>query len=137
MITGSPEETLPKPPEEILFEGPVIGLERPKRFQHNQGQLVRNPIQLALEYHKALHSGKYKTKQGLAKTLNVTRVRVVQILNLLKLDSEVIHKILSLGDPQEHSNLTERKLRPLTQVKEPMLQMGMLTQLLERGEKNE
>lgn len=61
----------------------------------------------------------------------------MQILNLLKLDSEVIHKILSLGDPQERSNLTERKLRPLTQVKEPMLQMDMLTQLLERGDKNE
>ena len=73
----------------------------------------RNPIYLAKEWRKALDHGEYSSAAALARYLNVSRARVTQILNLLRLSSEVIEMISSLGDPLGYPIVTERKLRPL------------------------
>lgn len=86
-------------------------------FNHNLiktgGRQYRNPIFLAREWRKALDNGEYASPAALAHHLKVSRARVTQILNLLKLSPEVIEMISSLGDPLRSPIVAERRLRLL------------------------
>jgi ParB-like chromosome segregation protein Spo0J len=73
----------------------------------------RNPVFLAREWEKMLCSGEYASQSALAQKLGVSRVRVTQVLRLLKLPPEVLEKIAGLGDHLTSRTVTERKLRPL------------------------
>jgi len=59
-----------------------------------------------------IDSGKVKDQAELAKIKGISRARVTQILNLLKLDSLVIIELEKLGDPLKSRIITERILRP-------------------------
>ena len=63
-----------------------------------------------------LQSGKYASQTSLARKLGVSRVRVTQVLNLLRLAPDVGEKIAGLGDPLTSPTVTERKLRPLVNL---------------------
>ncbi len=76
----------------------------------------RNPVCLAREWKKAMESGKYASQTALARELGVSRVRVTQVLRLLRLAPEVQEKIADLGDPLTSPIITERKLRPLVSL---------------------
>jgi len=65
-----------------------------------------------------LKSGEYASQVALARDLGVSRVRVTQVLNLLKLDPEVLEQVAGLGDPLTARFVTERKLRPLVNLPE-------------------
>lgn len=94
-----------------VFEMPVVS------FNHNLikigKQQYRNPIYLAQEWRRALDSGEYPSPAALARHLKVSRARVTQILNLLRLSSGVIKQISSLGDPMVRPLVSERRIRPL------------------------
>ena len=51
------------------------------------------------------------TQAELARELGVTRTRVTQMLNILKLPEEVLARVRDYGDPMERRLVTERKLR--------------------------
>jgi hypothetical protein len=53
-----------------------------------------------------------KNQSGLARKLGISRVRICQILSLLKLDSLVVQELEKLGDPLNSRFITERMLRP-------------------------
>lgn len=78
----------------------------------------RNPIFLAREWRKTLDSGEYASQTALARKLGVSRVRVTQVLNLLKLIPEVLEKVAGLGNPLTSPIVTERRLRPLIPLPE-------------------
>ena len=59
-----------------------------------------------------IDSGQVKNQAELARKLGISRARVTQILNLLKLDSLVIHELEKFGDPLKANIITERGLRP-------------------------
>ena len=59
-------------------------------------KVYKNPIYTALEWQDMLGSGRFKSKAELARYLGVSRVRVVQVLDLLKLSPEVITKVSEL-----------------------------------------
>ena len=82
---------------------------RPKRT-------YRNPVFLAREWEKMLRSGKYASQTALARKIGVSRVRVTQVLNLLRLAPEVLERIASLGDLLTSPIVTERRLRPLVNL---------------------
>ena len=46
----------------------------------------------------------------------VSRVRVCQMLNLLKLAPEIVDSLLNITDPKENNFWTERRLRILTKL---------------------
>ena len=71
----------------------------------------RNPIHLAREYKQMIDNGQVKNQSALAKLIGISRVRITQILNLLKLDSRIIQKVEKLGDPLKGRIITERRLR--------------------------
>jgi len=85
----------------------------------------RNPIFLAKEYKRMIDSGKGKNKSELAKLKGISRARVTQILNLLKLDSMVVQELEKLGDPLKSKIITERILRPYVN-KSPQEQKELL-----------
>jgi hypothetical protein len=67
---------------------------------------------LAKEYKEMLDSEKAKNQAELARIKSISRARVTQILNLLKLNSLVIIELEKLGDPLKSKIITERMLRP-------------------------
>jgi len=81
-----------------------------KSFTPNK--TYRNPIYLAKEYKQMINSGLVKNQAELARKLDISRARVTQILNLLKLNSLVIIELEKLGDPLKSKIITERMLRP-------------------------
>lgn len=67
----------------------------------------RNPIFLAREWQRGLSEGKYSSRADLSRKMGVSRARVTQILNLLKLPEDIIEKICALGDPLSKQVVTE------------------------------
>ena len=53
-----------------------------------------------------------KNQSDLARKFGVSRVRIHQILSLLKLDSLIIQELEKFGDPLKSKIITERMLRP-------------------------
>lgn len=90
-------------------------------------RLYKNPIYQALEYQELLDSGKYASASELARALGVSRVRVIQILNLLKLDQEVVDKLSKLGETLYNPLICERRLRGFVN-KSPEEQRHLLAQ---------
>ena len=86
-------------------------------FNHNLIRIgkrkYRNPIFLAREWRRVLDEGKFSSLAELSRDLKVSRARVTQILNLLKLAPNVVEMISSLGDPLRSPIISERRLRPL------------------------
>jgi len=73
--------------------------------------IFRNPVYLAKEYKEMIDSGNVTNQTELAKIKGISRARVTQILNLLKLDKNIILKIEQIGDPMYERIFSERKLR--------------------------
>ena len=74
--------------------------------------VYRNPICLASEYKKMIDSGIVINQSHLARKLGISRVRIHQILSLLKLDTIIVQELEKLGDPLKAKIITERILRP-------------------------
>ena len=49
-------------------------------------RIYRNPIYLAKEYKEMIDKSQVKNQSGLARKLGISRVRICQILNLLKIN---------------------------------------------------
>ena len=75
-------------------------------------RIYRNPIYLAKEYKRMIDNGQVKNQSVLARKLGISRVRIHQILSLLKFDSLIIQELEKLGDPLKSKIITERMLRP-------------------------
>jgi len=73
----------------------------------------RNPIYTARQWQKDLAEGKYSSQSDLSRKLSISRARVTQILNLLKLPEEIIDSVIALGEPLIKPLVTDRSLRLL------------------------
>ena len=60
-----------------------------------------------------IDSGKVKNQSELAKLKGISRARVTQILNLLKLDKSIIDNLKQIGDPMDKKITSERELRKI------------------------
>ena len=69
-----------------------------------------NPIAQARYFHQLKMKNPNFNNAYLSKILGISRVRITQILNLLKLAPDIQERILSA------QHYTERQLRPLTQI---------------------
>ena len=59
-----------------------------------------------------IDSDEIKKQSELAKLKGISRARVTQILNLLKLDFNIIQELEKFGDPLKSKIITELSLRP-------------------------
>jgi esterase/lipase len=76
-------------------------------------ETYRNPIYLAKEYKKMIDRGEVKNQAELARIKSISRARVTQILNLLKLDNNIIDNLEKIGDPMDRKVISERELRKI------------------------
>ena len=60
-----------------------------------------------------IDSGEAKNQTELAKFKGISRARVTQILNLLKLDNTIIENLEQIGDPMDKKVISGRKLRKI------------------------
>jgi len=70
----------------------------------------RKPIYLAREYKKMIDSGEVRNQAELARIKGISRARVTQILNLLKLGKSIIDKLEQIGDPMDKKAISKREL---------------------------
>ena len=73
----------------------------------------RNPIYLAKEYKKMLDSGEVKNQAELARIKGISRARVTQVLNLLKLDKSIMDNLEKIGNQIDRKVISERELRKI------------------------
>jgi len=74
--------------------------------------IYRNPIYLAREYKQMIDNGQVKNQADLARKLGISRVRIHQILSLLRFDSLIVQELEKFSDPLKSKIITERTLRP-------------------------
>ena len=58
-----------------------------------------------------LNSGEVKNQAKLARIKGISKVRVTQILNLLKFDKSIINNLEQIGNPMDRKIISERELR--------------------------
>jgi len=64
-------------------------------------------------FKKMIDSGEVKSQAELTRIKGISRARVTQILNLLKLDKNYINYLKQLGDPMDKKIISKRKLRKI------------------------
>ena len=80
-------------------------------------------MKTALQYQQMLDEGQAQSQADLARLLGVSRAKITQVMNLLKLDEEIQDFILRLEETDERLRvLTERRLRPLALMRDKELQ---------------
>lgn len=65
---------------------------------------------MAREYKEIIDSGKAKNQTELARIKGISRARVTQILNLLKLNKNNIDNLEQTGDSMDRKVVSEREL---------------------------
>jgi len=58
-----------------------------------------------------IDSGEAKNQTELARIKGISKARVTQILNILKLDKSIIDRLEQIGDPMDRKVISERELR--------------------------
>lgn len=92
-----------------------------------------NIIQEAFKYRDMLLAHPLVTKSAIAKECEISRIRVYQILNLLKL-APIIREFLQANDsPEVKGFFTERRLRPLAGIKDTKTQINEFRNLVRDG----
>ena len=103
-----------------------------RQWQMYQTHLkLENPILIGLRYLKAFEQESVTSYAKAAQILGVSRIRVYQLTSLVtKLPSEITEFLLACEDPAVLRFFTERRLRPLTMIKDKETQMAQFARLL-------
>ena len=86
-----------------------------------------NPICLANQYKHLIDSGEVKNQTDLALKLGVSKVRVCNVLSLLKLNGELVEAVEKIGDPMPSRIVSIRMLREC--LKSPDVYKSLLSLL--------
>lgn len=84
--------------------------------EHRPVKCKPNPITTALKYREISNDTAYQSMERVAQEFGVSRVRIHQMMNLLKLDQRIIDYITSITNPRQNNFWTERKLRAIAQL---------------------
>jgi len=102
-----------------------------ERVPDEPERICISPLQGARRYARILESDpSVKTQADLAREMGVSRVRITQIMNLLRLASEVQELLLRLENQGAIRLFSERRLRPLVQIEDPKRQVREFEKML-------
>ncbi len=88
-------------------------------------------LQMAMEWHRQLDAGEVDTQAAIARREGITRARVTQIMAMLRLAPEIQQHILSMPNTVRRLAISERALRPISQLVVSRDQMRRFRKLLE------
>jgi len=77
-----------------------------------------------------LNPSRVNTQAELARKLGMSKARLTQIMNLMKLAPEVRGYLKSLDDPELLRYFNEKRLRPITNLKDKKTQLEKLEELI-------
>ena len=104
-----------------------------KPLEH-QSPDPKNAVHLALELKDMLDRGVVNNQSELAERIGFNRARISQILNLLKLPEDVVEDLAQMEEPYELHFFTERRLRHIAKLKNPLRQRQGIRILKEKLE---
>jgi len=108
---------------------PLIAPDEP--FLENPRSTRKSAIELAFEFQRLLDEGEVNNRAEIAARYGISRARVTQLLNLLRLPQSVLSLLLELGR-KAGARFTERQLRPILRLPESA-QIATLQQLQEHN----
>ncbi|MHC4216285.1 MAG: hypothetical protein ACYSWP_23280 [Planctomycetota bacterium] len=88
-----------------------------------------NPVSLALVFRMMLDEGAVNSQSQLAQQVGLTRARVTQLLNLLKLPLDIIAELSAAQNRNQAAFYTERRLRPITKLASSREQLNAFQKL--------
>lgn len=88
------------------------------------------PLREALRYQRLLSEPFIKSEIDIARELGITRVRVSQVIGLLKLAPEIQKELLAIQDQRAIQFFSERRLRPLLKIPDPAGQVREFGRML-------
>ena len=88
----------------------IFFLNSKKFHTKSVNHFYKNPIFLAKEYRRIIDTGEAKNQTDLAQKLGISKVRVCQVLSMLKLSTKLIDAIEKIGNPMPSRIVTERML---------------------------
>ena len=95
---------------------------KPKPPKKPKTPRVVELLQMALEWQRELDAGEVDTQAEIARREGITRARVTQIMALLRLVPEIRERVLSTANSVGRSSISERALRPIAQLEDPVAQ---------------
>jgi len=107
---------------------------KPKPAKEPKTPRVVELLRKAMECQDLLESGEASNQTAIAKREGLSRVRVTQILGLLRLASEIREYILAMPEAVGHPVITERALRPIAQINDEHHQIRAFCQLIKADE---
>jgi hypothetical protein len=120
-LTPGPKITIPYNP--LLFN-------KIRYNQPNINDLLIRAESYQVELKKArLNQGRIKTQSELARELKISKARLTQILNLLKLAAEIQDYLKNLNDPSLLNFFNEKRLRPIASIKDKQAQLEKFQEL--------
>jgi len=69
-------------------------------------------------------------RAGIAQVKGVSRARVTQVMNLLRLPKRLQTMLLNVASPEQLHHLTERRLRPIITCSAPEVQRRRVQELV-------
>jgi len=84
--------------------------------QHRPVICKPNPIKIALKYQKMYEDAAYQTMEKVGQEIGISRLRVHQMLNLLKLDQRIIDYIQNITNPRQSNFWNEHRLRRIARL---------------------
>ena len=94
-------------------------------------RIYTSPLLEAKRYASILqHDPVVKTQADRAREMGVSRVRITQVMSLLRLAPEIQDQLLRLTDQPAIRFFSENRLRPLTQIDDPKRQLEEFQKLL-------
>ncbi len=90
---------------------------------------VKELLLQAREWQKMLNSGEVRNQAEIAQREGITRARVTQIMHLLNLAPEIQDHILNMPKSSQRPPITDRALRPITQINDHHEQLEAFQEL--------
>ena len=117
--------------------GQVVSAVPPPRGKPKPPKVPRTPqivefLRKAIEWQALLESGEAKNQSDIARREGVSRVRVCQVMCMLRLAPEIQQHILAMPETIRRPVITERVLRPVAQLPDIADQNARFQKLIEQ-----
>jgi len=95
-------------------------------------KIYESPLRETMRHQRLFKDPFIKSQLDIAREFGITRARVSQIMALLKLAPEIQKELLSFKDQKAIRYFSERRLRPLSAIKDPAKQIREFNKMKEK-----